>query len=67
MIAPDGRLTIGELCKLEIVTWDELYALADSYLADPQPGPREISDGISIDVAEAVEADPHTKQVLPWV
>src|SRR4051812_5003897 len=61
MTAPEVQSTISELCRLNVVTWDELHALADSYLADPRPGLWEITDGIGVDVAEAVEADPHAK------
>lgn len=64
MIATCERLTIGDLCRLEIVTREELHALADSYLTGPTSGLWEISDGIYIDVTAAVEADFHTKQVL---
>ncbi|MFC0373339.1 hypothetical protein [Methylobacterium isbiliense] len=55
------RLTIGELLTLRIVTPHELQAVIDSFLANPQPGWWEITDGISIDILTAVNAHPHVR------
>ena len=53
------RLTIGELLVLRIVTHQELQAVIDGFMANPQPGWWEITDGISIDIMAAVNAHPH--------
>lgn len=60
------RPTIGDLFRLKLVSRDELQAVVDGYIADPRPGWREIAGGIGIDIAAAVNADPHTKQLMRW-
>ncbi|GJD99265.1 hypothetical protein [Methylobacterium isbiliense] len=55
------RLTIGELLMLRIVTHRELQAVIDGFLANPQPGWWEITDGISVDILAAVNAHPHAR------
>ncbi|WP_407530267.1 hypothetical protein [Methylobacterium oryzisoli] len=43
------RLTIGELMMHRIVTHQELQAVVDGLMADPQPGWWEITYGISVE------------------
>ncbi|ACL55577.1 hypothetical protein [Methylobacterium nodulans] len=66
MTGMTDRPTIGDLLRLKIVSRDELQAAVDGYIADPKPGWREIAGGVGIDIAAAVNADAHTKQLMRW-
>jgi hypothetical protein len=49
--------TLGELLKANLVTDEDLNAAISGYLADPTPGARQISEGITLDIAAAVLAN----------
>ena len=56
--------TLGDLYKAKRLTDDDLTAAVAGYLADPTPGPHEIADGISLDIAAAVLASPYATEIL---
>ncbi|MBY0296833.1 MAG: hypothetical protein K2X71_12460 [Methylobacterium sp.] len=58
------RPTIGELLVLRIVTHHELQAVIAGFMANPQPGWWEITDGVSVDIMAAINAHPH---VRAWI
>jgi hypothetical protein len=53
---PDQR-TLGELHKANLVTDDDLNAAVTGYLTDPTPGPRQIAEGVTLDIAAALLAN----------
>ncbi|WP_407521831.1 hypothetical protein [Methylobacterium oryzisoli] len=53
---PD-TLALGGLYKAKRLT-DDLKCAVAGYLADPTPGPREITKGNTLDIAAAVLASP---------
>lgn len=61
------RPTIGELLTLRIVTPRELQAVIGSFIANPQPGWWEITDGISVDIVAAINAHPHARAWMSQV
>ncbi|ACL62793.1 hypothetical protein [Methylobacterium nodulans] len=48
--------TISTLIVRNVVTFDQLDAAVEAYLSDPTSGPREIGNGVTIDIAAAVQA-----------
>ncbi|WP_407523707.1 hypothetical protein [Methylobacterium oryzisoli] len=56
--------TLADLYKAKRLTDDDMTAAVAGYLADPTPGPREIAEGISLDIAAAVLASPYATEIL---
>ncbi|WP_018260551.1 hypothetical protein [Methylobacterium sp. WSM2598] len=56
--------TIENLYKLKRITDEQLDAAVTDYLNDPTPGPRQLADGLVIDVCAVMEANPHARAVL---
>ena len=48
--------TIGELYKTKTVTEERLVAAVDAYMADQTIGAYRVADGITVDLAAAVQA-----------
>ncbi|MFE1598599.1 hypothetical protein [Methylobacterium sp. ID0610] len=66
MTGKADRPTIGDLLRLDILSRDDLQAAVDAYIADPGPAWREIANGIGLDIKAAIDADPHTRQMMTW-
>ncbi|MFE1597508.1 hypothetical protein [Methylobacterium sp. ID0610] len=56
--------TLGELLKANLVSDEDLNAAVSGYLADPTLGPRQIADGITLDITAAVLANRWATDVL---
>ncbi|ACA16084.1 hypothetical protein M446_1583 [Methylobacterium sp. 4-46] len=56
--------TIGDLHKRKRVTDEQLDAAVADYLNDPAPGPRQLAEGIAIDVCAIMQANPQAREVL---
>ena len=56
--------TLGDHYRAGRLTDEALNAAIAGYLIDPAPGPREIADGIMLDIAAAVLASPYATEVL---
>ncbi|ACL60525.1 hypothetical protein [Methylobacterium nodulans] len=50
---------MGELYKLKHVTGEQVEAAVLAYLADPTPGMRLTAEGVAIDIAAVILANPY--------
>ncbi|WP_407529598.1 hypothetical protein [Methylobacterium oryzisoli] len=52
---------LGELLCTNRLANDDLEAAVSAYLADPTPGPREIAQNVTLDIAAAVPASSYAR------
>ncbi|ACL57744.1 hypothetical protein [Methylobacterium nodulans] len=55
--------TVADLCNADLVTRAQVDAAIAAFLSDPTPGPHRIAEGVTIDIAAAVQEHPWAHMV----
>ncbi|MFE1600176.1 hypothetical protein [Methylobacterium sp. ID0610] len=55
--------TLADLCNADLVTREQVDAAVATFLSEPRPGPHPIADGVTLDIAAAVEEHPWAHMV----
>ncbi|CAO4137929.1 hypothetical protein [Methylorubrum extorquens] len=61
---PDPNSTVGELFKAKAVSYDQVMAAVDAYLADPTNAAYPIADGYSLGLVVAVSGYGFASQLV---